>query len=404
VLVLGVVAVYFAAVAIARAVWNVDLWPYLGVNSAPTLFYDARNVAAAADCWALGHDPLVTNPCDPAGRVMNYPRLWVLLHFVGLTQARTWLFGVIIVALFLGSFLLLSGRLSPGEGVVTAAAVASPAVMLAIERGNVDLVLFTVFVLAVLAWAARERVTPLLSPALVVTTALAKFYAIFALPAFLLTGVRRAMWAVPAGLGIMVAYVLLTIDDVRQVMSAPEGGLLYSYGARILIGNLYHRFSPGDWVHGNLLAQAIAGIPVVLLGAVMWVWARRRLTPLSAVERMSPRVLSFHLGALTYLGTFAVRKNGDYRLVFLLLTLPLLFDWAADDESPLRRTLARSGLIAVTSGLWIGALSPFIGPWDEAASWAIAGIFLALFAVTVPRLLPSRALATRRVTGAGAPP
>jgi hypothetical protein len=41
------------------------------------LFYDARNVAAAADCWAaLGFDPLVDNPCDPAGRVMVYPRVW----------------------------------------------------------------------------------------------------------------------------------------------------------------------------------------------------------------------------------------------------------------------------------------------------------------------------------------
>jgi hypothetical protein len=73
---LAAVALYGLAVAAARAGWEVDLWPSLGVNSAPTLFYDARNVAAAADCWALGYDPLVDNPCDPAGRVMVYPRVW----------------------------------------------------------------------------------------------------------------------------------------------------------------------------------------------------------------------------------------------------------------------------------------------------------------------------------------
>jgi hypothetical protein len=69
------VALYGLAVATARAGWEVDLWPSPGVNSAPTLFYDARSVAAA-DCWALGYDPLVDNPRDPADRVMVYPRVW----------------------------------------------------------------------------------------------------------------------------------------------------------------------------------------------------------------------------------------------------------------------------------------------------------------------------------------
>ena len=198
IVVLAAVAVYGLAVATARAGWEVDLWPSLGVNSAPTLFYDARNVAAAADCWALGYDPLVENPCDPAGRVMVYPRVWVLVHYLGVTQDRTLLFGGILVALFLASVLLLVGRLSIAQGFVVAAAVVSPAVMLAVERGNVDIVLFVVFVAAVFAWRARDKVTPLLSPALIVVAAIAKLYAIFALPAYWFTGVRRARWAVVA--------------------------------------------------------------------------------------------------------------------------------------------------------------------------------------------------------------
>jgi hypothetical protein len=401
--VVGVVAVYFLAVAVARAAWGVDLWPYLGVKSAPTLFFDARNVGAAADCWAQGYDPLYENPCDPWHRVIVYPRVWLLFHFVGFTQDRTLLFGAIFVALFLGSLLWLVGRLTLGQGAIVAAAVASPAVMLAIERGNVDLLLFAVFVLAVLAWRARERVTPYLSPGLIVAAALAKFYAAFALPAYWLTGDRRARWAVPAGVAVMGAYVLLTLDDVRQLMTSPEGGLLYSYGARILIGDLYHRFAPGGWGGGNLLAQAIAVIPLGLLAATVWVWVRRRVTPLAAMERMSPTVLAFHLGALTYLGTFAARKNGDYRLVFLLLTLPLLLGWAGGARQELRTRLARAGLVAVVVGLWVGALSPFIGPWDELGSWAIAGAFVALLAVTVPRLpLPGPLQRRRSGTPAGA--
>ena len=385
IVVLAAVALYGLAVGTARAGWEVDLWPSLGVNSAPTLFYDARNVAAAADCWALGYDPLIENPCDPAGRVMVYPRIWVVVHYLGVTQEQTLLFGGILVALFLASVLLLVGRLTIAEGFVVAAAVVSPAVMLAVERANVDIVIFVVFVAAVFAWRARDKVTPLLSPALIVVAAIAKLYAIFALPAYWFTGVRRARWAVVGGVAVMGAYLLLTLGDVRQLLRSPEGGLLYSFGARILIGDLYHRFQPGTWAYGSLLAQLIAVVPVVVASMAIWVWLRRRLPGPSADERLSPRTLAFHLGALTYLGTFVTRKSGDYRLVFVLLTLPLLLEWAWGEPGGARTILGRIGLVAVVVGLYVGALSPFIAPWDELASWAIAGAFVALLAATVPR-------------------
>lgn len=399
--VVGVVALCLAAVAVARAAWGMDLWPYLGVKSAPTLFFDARNVGAAADCWAQGYDPLYENPCDPWERVIVYPRVWVLFHFLGFTQDRTLLFGWIFVGLFLLSLLWLAGRLSLGHGAVVAAAVASPAVMLAIERGNVDILLFALFVVAVFAWQARDRVTPFLSPALIVTAAVAKFYALFALPAYLLTGDRRARWGVAAGIGVFGVYVLLTLDDVRQTLQSPEGGLLYSYGARILIGDLYHRFVPGEWAFSSLLAQAIAVVPLTVLGVALWLWARRRITPVTVLERLSPRLLAFHLGAVTYLGTFAARKNGDYRLVFVLLTLPLLLEWAWGDRGSQRALLGRVGLGVVLVGLWVGALSPFIGPWDELGSWAMAGMFVVLLAATVPPFPVPRALRSRASVGAG---
>lgn len=401
-MVLAAVALYGLAVATARAGWDVDLWPSLGVNSAPTLFYDARNVAAAADCWALGYDPLVENPCDPAGRVMVYPRVWVVVHYLGVTQERTLWFGGILVALFLASVLLLVGRLSVPQGFVVAAAVVSPAVMLAVERGNVDIVLFAVFVGAVFAWRARDKVTPLLSPAMIVAAAIAKLYAIFALPAYWFTGVRRARWGVVGGGALMGVYLLLTWGDVREVLKSPEGGLLYSYGARILIGDLYHRFQPGTWAYGSPLAQLIAVVPVVVASVAIWVWLRRRLPEPTINERVSLRTLAFHLGALTYLGTFVTRKSGDYRLVFVLLTLPLLLEWAWGEHREIRSVLGRIGLVAVVVGLYAGALSPFIGPWDELASWAMAGAFVALLAATVPRRRGSEPAPERTAPALGA--
>jgi Glycosyltransferase family 87 len=387
-LVLAVLAVYFAVVAVPRLLFDEDIWPFLGVPSESTVFYDARNVAAAADCRRLGYDPLVDNPCDPSGRPMNYPRMWLLLRFTGLHQSHTPVFGAAIVLLFIASVLFLVGRLTPRQGAVVAAALCSPAVMFAVERGNMDLVLFALMVLAVVAWRATSETTRLLSPALVLVGAAAKLYGAFALPAFALSGHRRGRWITAGAVAVLAAYLALTADDIAKVARAPEGGLLYSFGARILIGHLYHQVVPGEWQGGTIVAQAIAVVPLVAVTVAVWLWARARLGPgqPDPVRTSEGTLLAFRMGALIYLGTFATRKNGDYRLVFLLLTLPLLLAWASSRMHGPRRRVARAGLGAVLAALWLGALSPYVGPADELASWALAVLFVALLAATVPPL------------------
>ena len=387
-LVLAVLVAYFAVVAVPRVLFDVDLWPFLGVPAEDTLFYDARNVTAAADCRRLGHDPLVDNPCDPSGRPMIYPRLWLLLRFLGLEQAHTTLFGGLVVLAFLVAFLWLVGRVTTRQGVVAAVALCSPAVMFAVERANMDLVLFTLLVLAVLAWQARSEGVRLLSPALVLTAAAAKLYGVFAIPAFALSNHRRGRWIAAATLALLAVYAAATADDIAKVANAPEGGLLHSFGARILIGHLYHQVVPGDWQAGTFVAQGIAAAGLLALLVAVWVWARRRFGPGEPAAPGLPdgRLLAFHMGALIYLGSFASRKNGDYRLVFLLLTLPQLLAWAASGAEAARRRLARAGLGAVLAALWLGTLSPWIAPVDELATWAAAGMFVALLAASLPPL------------------
>jgi hypothetical protein len=398
-LVLAVLAAYFAVVAVPRVLFDVDVWPVLGVPSEDTLFYDARNVAAAADCRRLGHDPLVDNPCDPSARPMIYPRMWLLLRFLGLHQSQTTVFGAVVVLLFFASVLLLVGRLTVRQGALVAAALCSPAVMFAVERGNMDLVLCSLLVLAVFAWRARSEAARLLSPALVLVAAAAKFYAALALPAFALTGHRRARWIVAGGFTLFAVYLAATADDIEKVARATEGGLRYSFGARILLGYLYHQVVPEAWQGGMILAQAIAVVPLLLFAAAVWLWARRRFAPSEPdpAATHSGALLAFHMGALIYLGTFATRKNGDYRLVFLLLTVPLLLAWASSRAREARRSLARAGLGAVLAALWLGALSPYVGPADELASWAVAGLFVALLAASVPPLGRRRPDASRDV-------
>jgi hypothetical protein len=147
---------------------------------------------------------------------------------------------------------------------------------------------------------------------------------------------------------------------------------------------------PGEWQAGTVIAQAIAAVPLLVLLIALWVWVRRRFGPGEPLEpdTHGGALLAFHIGVLIYLGTFATRKNGDYRLVFLLLTIPQLLSWASSSAEAGRTRLTRAGLGTVLAALWIGALSPYIGPVDELASWALAGAFVALLAASVPPLRP----------------
>lgn len=388
---LGAVAIYLGTIAAGRLVWDVDLWPRLGVPSGPSLFFDARNVTAAWECQRLGYDTLYESPCDPQGRPLNYLRPWLLLGVLGLDQSATdplaW---VLIAAMFL-SFSSLVGRVTAGTGIVLAFAACSPAVMFAVERTNMDVALFSIVAASVLVWRSFPHVAPVAAPALVLLAAIAKVYGVFALPAFLLTRNRTAARAAILCIAAFAVYAGFIASDIAHIARIAPQGVLFSYGARILPAHLYHQVGADHWAAPAVVKQAIAIVPLALVAGAAALWVRRRLA-LRAADRPAPSgsLLALHLGSLVYLGTFAVGNNFDYRLVFLLLTLPQLTEWArtpAQNLSP----LASSALVAILVMLWIGSLSEQLFLWDEVASWIVAGLLAAICAGTLPSIGAIRA-------------
>jgi hypothetical protein len=106
-------------------------------------------------------------------------------------------------------------------------------------------------------------------------------------------------------------------------------------------------------------------------------------TPVREEDRQEPATRDVH-----------ARRGLDGRIVVLAAVAPYGLavatapaGWEVDRGEPgeVRTVLGRIGLVAVVVGLYAGGLSPFVAPWDELASWAIAGAFVALLAATVPR-------------------
>ena len=395
-LVLGAVAGYLAAVAAFRSLWDVDIWPWLGVPSGPSLFFDARNVAAAVECSRLGYDPLVDNPCDPWDRTIFYPRVWLVFRWVGLDQGHTVLFGVAVAAVAFIALLALLPRLTAREGVLAAAAACSPAVMFAVERANMDLVIFAGLALAAVVWRRGSPAAQYLAVGLVLLMAVAKLYPAVALLAFLPARRRGVAAAAGGALAVFAAYAVITREDIATISAVATQGQYNSYGARILLGRLYHGVAGDTWAGSRTVAQALVLLAVVAVGLVLWVALRRR-RPVGAARAVRPpleetaELLAFRMGALVYLGTFVAGNSFDYRLVCLLLVIPGLLRWPAGERAERGVTLPRATLAVVLLMLWIGALSEQLLLWDEVVSWALAGLLAVLLARSVPSVPAFRA-------------
>jgi len=209
---------------------------------------------------------------------------------------------------------------------------------------------------------------------------------VFALPAFLISGSRVAARSALLCVAVFVVYVGWAFRDIAHVAAIATQGQHFSYGARILPAHLYHQVGAERWAAPAAVKQLVIAVPLVVATAAIAFRIRRRLGPRAeeVMDATASRV-AFHLGALIYLGTFALANNFDYRLVFLLLPLPQLVEWA---RTPAHRLSAMASvtLVTVVLMLWVSSLSEFLHLWDELTSWAVAGLLAALVAATLPRL------------------
>jgi hypothetical protein len=379
------IGAYLSTIALGRLQSGIDLWPLFGVPSGPSLFFDARNLTAAWECDRLGYDPLYENPCDPWARPLMYPRLWLLVGAFGLGQSHTTALSVGLVAAMFLSFGLLVGRVPAGTGVVLALAACSPPIMLAVERANMDVALFSLIAMSTIVWGAFPGPARVVSPLIVLVAAMAKIYPVFALPTFVMTRNRVASRVALLCLAQFAVYSVYSFRDLAQVATIATQGEHFSYGVRILPAHLYHSVGADHWAGPAALKQLLACVPFgVIAVAIAFRVRRRRVSPRCETTVGTVSLVAFHAGALIYLGTFAIANNFDYRLVFLLLTLPQLVEWARMPAHPMS-SLASATLVGILVLLWVGSLSQWLNLWDELASWIVAGLLAAALAATVPR-------------------
>jgi hypothetical protein len=372
-------------------------WARAGILDTPGIrFADMRSVTSAWECVRKGQQVLVHNYCDPLDqRPANYPSLWMRLSFLGLGQDDTTVLGIAVGIAFLASIFLLAGPLTLREGVLWSALVTSPSVMLGVNRGNVDLLLFAVLVVALVALARAGRGARILGCALVELAALLKLFPIFASAAVLQWRRRPALIGFGTILLVFVGYALVIRHEIETIRSVVPRSVSLSFGAGVIVDALRGRYGENAFIVSDRpLGIGLLGVLTMIVAAgVALVLAR------SERERPEPstRLLSLWAGGAIFVGCWAFTETSfDYRLAFCLLAVPQLLEWTRQSRPAV--PFAWGALFLLLAVLWLSDTQPFlwpridgpwlhaesIFPWDELLVWALVAYFTAALVRTVP--------------------
>lgn len=384
-------AVVFAAFAVLHA-RNATLYETVlaawAVPIGEIPFIDWHAVLAAIQCHRLGENVVAGNSCDLIGRPHVYSPLWLVLPIPAqVSQTMAW--GVGLFAAFLAA--LASLPLPPNWRAVAAllVAVLSPSVVLAVERGNNDMV---VLVLAVMAGhlLARGPAMRLFAYGLMILAALLKYYPALVLMLALREPLRRFIAVTFASLAAALALWLAFVDrwdEIARLLAWVQRFGLYTFSLQnpIEYNALTYPGLLGQPLHGLLLASLLAAF--ALLTAVLHGRLQRcglALDPTRADHSL------LAASGLLLAGCFLTGSSLPYRAVLLLPALPALLYWAATHPLASARRFATALIFVLLFLLWLpllhqtaaaaGApvLAALLIPVKEIGWWLACGVFVAL--------------------------
>jgi len=353
-------------------------WRFWNIPAATPPFIDLRILTGSAESFRQGFDPIEQNPGDPLGRHFNLGKIWYLIFYTGIKQEDTLWLGTLLALGFLFCVWVFPHRINVTMAGLLALVLFSPSTMLALERGNVDLF---IFILCTVALTLLESVG-WFAMFFLILAALLKLYPIFGFAAFLEKQRTRFWFFSLSALVILLVYAVLTFSNIAASFSYTEKGGDLSYGVNVI--SLYLQpFFTSRQIYSLLTFVAYL---IVLCIAVIVVLTGMRCDPLIADDAY--HLAAFRLGAAIYIGTFFLGTNWDYRLIFLIFTVPQLCTWMMSSRV-VRWTLAALilscwYLITLKIFGWLPYGIEFAYILDQVCKWGLFAGLLFLFVRSSP--------------------
>ena len=355
-------AIYFAMV------WHwtqtqgwVHAWRHVRVASLTPEFNDTRAVLSFFDRVRAGATlDQLHSPPPPLVKV-TYPRTWLVFSHLGVGEAATYPVAVILAAACFGFALLYMRRISLGQASVYLPLLLSPSLMLGVERGNADLLMFLLVLAACWLFARRAVVG---ACALLLGAGMLKVYPVAAMAPVLRR--KRGLLTVSLCAALFLVFCFTQREDFLWVsQNAPRDSGL-SFGQFV---------APDRWhlSHFTGIAASIA-VAAAALAAV------RRSRCWTVPEDVIGT--GFIAGSSILVLCFLIGNNYAYRYWFALLLWPQLIRWVMSAEPQARWAVwMLAGLVLTT---WATSTAPL---WlmGVTLDWLLfGGVVYGLMSVLLP--------------------
>jgi hypothetical protein len=336
-----------------------DILRWCGIVPFRFPFVDISFSLAAWECTRQGVDVILSNPCDILHRGYSYSPLWMTASPIPLGVGDTMTVGWCLDLLFIASLTLLPPPRRPVELGFVLAATLSTMVVFALERANLDILMFMLVLAAGLLAECRASMRPI-GYGFALLAALLKYYPIMALitvfrerpPRFFaitiaLTGVLAVFWVI-YHVGIAEGFPTIPRGPYNTDLFAAQNlPFLLGEGARNVAW-------PSSWA--PLVGQAFAAAIYATMIGVCWVVCRRLLSfgqlgaALASLSGLERTLLV--TGCAVIVGCFFAGQSVAYRGVFLLMVIPGLLGIARPPASRNLRAVGTGASLVIVLLMW----------------------------------------------------
>jgi hypothetical protein len=233
----------------------------------------------------------------------------------------------------------------------------SPAVTLGVERANNDLIVFSLLVGSALLVAKKERIAQVSGLLVIYLSALLKFYPSVLFAATLLTArrnLKELLFLTAVAMSMSALWLATNIDELLLVKDLiPKPLDFYATGARALF---VYVGRPYPWVLTIPAGWLLAGFVILIAGGSLALASRLKRSQVQGSYSVFKYAI-FIFGLAILFITYTINTNYDYRWVFFIFTMPLLFDLQRGvANNRLASRLATLGLLCASITMWMEAL------------------------------------------------
>lgn len=308
----------------SQVYWT-SFWNFLNIP-AYIPFSDFKALNIFLEYKENGLDPYQKNPnSHPIHSVLIYPSVWLyIFDFLNLKNNFNLEISILLI-LFIYFYVLIdfvsriNNKLFKYFFIIFFFSTSN---FLLIERLNIEIILFCLVYFALIN---KSFFTQFI---LYILSLILKIFPIFSI--FMFIEKKRNFLIV---LILSIAYILIMRNEIVLIKNnVIEYALIFAYGVLSISKAIYFysiKFSlfindNNYFVFKNLMILGISSIATIIVLSNFRFNAKKKLEKISNEEKM------FLSGAGIYIGTFLTSANIDYRLIFLLLTLPYILNTKKD--------------------------------------------------------------------------